>query len=132
MRFGWSTTRPMLAVRFVLELVSLVAFGVAAWRLAAGWPHYLTAIAAPLAVASAWGVFAVPGDPTRSGETVVPTPGPARLLLELVVFIGAAIVLYATGFRGAGVVVGQVMLGYQILAADRIGWLLRGGREEIR
>ena len=50
----------------------------------------LLAILFPLLFAVLWGVFAVRGDPSRSGKTVVQTPGIIRLLLELGLFGAAA------------------------------------------
>lgn len=43
-------------------------------------------------VAAVWGVFRVPND---GGAPVVTVPGPVRLLIEAVVFIGAILALAA-------------------------------------
>ena len=48
----------------------------------------------PLGAVALWGVFATPDDPSRSGNTVVRTPGLMRLLLEWGLFAGAAGLLF--------------------------------------
>ncbi|MDR3083640.1 MAG: DUF2568 domain-containing protein [Streptomyces sp.] len=55
----------------------------------------------PVAVGRMWGTFAVPDDPSCSGESDVHTPGPLRLLLELAVFFGAVAALYFADLRRA-------------------------------
>ncbi|MGW3652206.1 DUF2568 domain-containing protein [Streptomyces sp. NPDC000878] len=52
-----------------------------------------------MAVGWAWGSFAVPDAPSRSGESDIHTPGPVRLLLELTVFFGAVAALNFAGLR---------------------------------
>ncbi|MGW0820219.1 YrdB family protein [Streptomyces sp. NPDC002845] len=115
----------VLGVRFVLELVALVCFGVWAWRESPAALRYIAVVVVPLTVAVLWGVFATPGDESRSGGTVVATPGPLRLLLELAVFFGGAAVLYAAGARTPAAVFAGVLVGYHVLSWDRMLWLLR-------
>ncbi|WP_327350670.1 YrdB family protein [Streptomyces sp. NBC_01304] len=114
----------MLAIRFLLELVSLFCLAVGTWRRVPSPWRWLLVIAVPVAVGWAWGSFAVPDDPSRSGESDVHTPGPVRLLLELTVFFGAVAALHLTGLRRAARWLLVVMVAYQVLAYDRIGWLL--------
>jgi len=64
-----------LFVRFVLELSALIVVGIWGYRLSDGWTKYLLAIGLPLIMAAIWGIFAVPNDPSRSGNTVIVTPG---------------------------------------------------------
>ncbi|MFI6938601.1 YrdB family protein [Streptomyces sp. NPDC050418] len=114
----------MLAVRFLLEIVSLVCVGTWAWRKTPAPWHWLLVIVLPLAVGWAWGTFTVPDDPSRDGNSDVHTPGPLRLLLELAVFFGAVAALHFADLRRAARWLLVVMAAYQILAYDRIGWLL--------
>jgi hypothetical protein len=114
----------MLAVRFLLELVSLACVTLWAWRTVPSPWRRLAAVALPVAVGWAWGAFTVPDDPSRSGETDIHTPGPARLLLELTVFFGAVAALYFAGLRRPARWLLAIMVAYQILAYDRVGWLL--------
>ncbi|MDX3525033.1 DUF2568 domain-containing protein [Streptomyces sp. ID05-39B] len=72
----------------------------------------------------AWGSFAVPDDPSRSGESDIHTPGPVRLLLQLTVFFGAVAALNFACLRRAVRRLVVIMVGYQVLAHDRIGRLL--------
>ncbi|MEV0931890.1 DUF2568 domain-containing protein [Streptomyces phaeochromogenes] len=94
------------------------------WRKVPSPWRWLPAVALPVAVGWAWGSFAVPDDPSRSGESDIHTPGPVRLLLELTVFFGAVAALNFAGLRRAARRLLVIMVGYQVLAHDRIGWLL--------
>ncbi|WP_035851473.1 YrdB family protein [Kitasatospora azatica] len=114
-----------LAIRFLLELSALASFGYWAWE---SWPsslRWVGVVAAPLLAAVLWGVFATPGDPSRSGGTVIATPGALRLVLELAVFFGAAYAVYSTGARTAGIALVVVLVIYHLAAIDRVMWLLR-------
>lgn len=120
-----STGPGLLVLRFLLELAALAGWGFGAFQLTpAPWRFVLVA-AVPLAVAAAWGTFATPGDPTRSGRTVVATPGPARLALELAVLFGGSAALYAGGAPAAGLAFAAVLVAYHLVAFDRVSWLLR-------
>jgi hypothetical protein len=77
-----------------------------------------------VAVGWAWGSFAVPDHPSRSGESDIHTPGPVRLFLELTVFFGAVAALNFACLRRATRRLLVITVGYQVLAYDRIGWLL--------
>ncbi|MEU9962393.1 DUF2568 domain-containing protein [Streptomyces sp. NPDC050982] len=95
------------------------------WRKVPSPWRRLPAVALPVAAGWAWGSFAVPDDPSRSGESDIHTPGPVRLLLELTVFFGAVAALNFAGLRRAARRLLVIMVGYQVLAYDRIGWLIR-------
>ncbi|MET7479226.1 YrdB family protein [Streptomyces sp. NPDC005648] len=114
----------LLGVRFLLEIVSLACFAVWAWRVTPGPWRWLAVVVVPVVLAWAWGTFTVPHDPSRSGQSDVHTPGPVRLVLELAVFFGAVAALYHARLRRAARWLLVVMVAYQILAYDRIGWLL--------
>jgi hypothetical protein len=114
----------LLAVRFLLEVASVVCAGVWAWRRTPAPWRWVLVIALPVAVGWAWGTFTVPDDPSRGEDGDVRTPGPLRLLLELAVFFGAVGALHLAGLRRAARWLLVVVVAYQILAYDRIGWLL--------
>lgn len=114
-----------LGMRFVLELVALVCFGLWAWTTAPAPLRYGCVVAVPLFVAVLWGAFATPDDASRSGGTVIATPGPLRFLLELAVFFGAAAALYAAGSHALAVTLAGVLVVYHLLSWDRVLWLLR-------
>ncbi|MBE8474824.1 YrdB family protein [Streptomyces justiciae] len=115
----------MLALRLVLEVTALVCFGYWAWHVSPQGLRYVTVVAVPLLVAAAWGVFATPGDESRSGNTVVATAGPLRLLLELAVFFGGAAALYTAGAHAPALVLTLVLVAYHAASFDRIAWLFR-------
>jgi hypothetical protein len=111
---GWQ-----LAIRFLLEVSSLVAIGFWAhrWGLA-------PAIGAPLVVAVLWGVFAVPDDPSRSGKAPVAVPGIVRLLLELAVFGGGAAALFARGQWIPFGVFAAAVIVHHAGTVPRLRWLV--------
>ena len=114
-----------LALRFGLEVGSLVAVGAWAYQLTAGAPNLLAAIGASLLLAVLWGSFAVKGDPSRSGNAPVPVPGVLRLAIELIVF-GAGAASLAT--RGQWVWFGvfvAALLVHHLGTTERISWLLK-------
>lgn len=116
----------LLGVRFLLELTALASFGVYGWRaFDAPW-RYLLVVALPLAAALLWGVFALPDDPSRGGDVPVPVSGPVRLLVEFAVLFGGAAALWGAGLPGAALVSTAVLVGYHLLAWDRVLWLLTG------
>ncbi|WKY50029.1 YrdB family protein [Nocardia seriolae] len=114
----------MLGVRFLLELVAVVSFGILGWRAFDSPWRFLLVVMLPIAVAAVWGSFAVPGDPSRNGEATVAVPGTVRLGLEVLVLGGGACALWGAGLSGAAAVSAVVLVVYQALAYDRIGWLL--------
>ncbi|MGF1469042.1 MAG: DUF2568 domain-containing protein [Sandaracinaceae bacterium] len=82
-------------------------------------------VALPLGAAILWVVFAVPGDPSRSGETVVTTPGWVRLLLELSLFGAAVVALVDLDARRSALALGAVVVLHYGMSYDRVLWLLR-------
>jgi len=114
-----------LALRFLLELSALVAFGYWGWTQNAGALRWILAIGLPLIAAAAWGLFNVPDDPGRSGRAPVPVPGIVRLILEAVFFGLAIWALVAAGQpRWAWMLLGLLLVHYA-WAYDRLEWLLR-------
>ena len=90
-----------------------------------GWPRFVLAFALPVAAAAAWGTFAVPEDPSRSGKAPVPVPGLIRLGLELLILGGGAWALVAAGLPTLGWVLAGVTVVHYASSYDRIAWLLR-------
>lgn len=121
MRFGFHPAN--LTFRFLLEVAALVATGVGAYSLAPGPLGWLMAIAVPLAAATAWGVFRVPGDRSASGAAPIPVPGIVRLLVEFDVFAIAVFLLWFAWPAGAAMLGVAVAIHYA-LSWDRIRWLL--------
>lgn len=113
----------MSVVRLLLELTALVALGYAVWLLLPGL-RWSAPFAVPLLAATAWGMFAVPGDPSRSGRAPVPVPRPVRLLVEWAVLFGSAAALAAAGAVTAALAFAGVLVVYHLCAYDRVLWLL--------
>ena len=114
-----------LAVRFLLELAALGSAAIWGWQTGTESMRLILAIGLPLALAVIWGVFAVPGDPSRSGKTVIPTPGFLRLILELAFFGFAVWALRDSGYKELALYLGIVTAFHYLLSYDRIRWLLR-------
>lgn len=113
-----------LLLRFLLEITALVVTGIWGYQLSDSWFRILLAILFPLLFAGLWGIFAVPGDPSRSGKTVIPTPGKARLVLELILFSAATGMISGLGYPTLSWIFGGVVLLHYIFSYDRISWLL--------
>ncbi len=113
-----------LALRFALELGALTAIG---WwgssLIEPGW-RWVLGIVLVVAVASVWGIFAVPGDPSRGGQGVVVVPGLVRLVIELLVFVAGVYALRAMGRPGLAAAFGVLVLVHYLWSHDRVSWLL--------
>ena len=114
-----------LAVRFILEMAGMVALGWWGWNQSEGILRFLLALGIPFLAAMLWGTFAVPDDPSRSGEARVPVPGIVRLMLELTFFGLATWSLFATGLTTLGWVYGIAVLIHYVISYDRVMWLVR-------
>jgi hypothetical protein len=114
---------PALAVRFLLELLALVALGI--WGHQAGGggiAGWVLAASVPATAATVWGVFRIPNDPKPAPVAV---PGPVRLLIEAAFFGGAAAALVGIGQPAlAAAFGGAVIVDYALLPA-RWGRLAR-------
>ena len=114
-----------LTLRFLLELAALGGFAMLAWNLSAGCWRFLAAIAVVIAVGTIWATFAVPDDPSRSGNAPVPVPGALRLVLELAILFGGAWGFHIVGFSWTGLALGVLVIVHYLLGTERIVWLLQ-------
>jgi hypothetical protein len=114
-----------LAVRFLLEIIALLALGWWGWNQSEGVLRFVLALGVPLLAAALWGTFAVPGDPSRSGKAPVPVPGIVRLVLEFVILAAATWSLFATGLTALAWIYGIIVLIHYAVSYDRILWLIR-------
>ena len=110
-----------LTLRFILELTALASLAVWGW-LSNGW---IAALGAPLLAFALWGIFAVPGDPSRSGQVPVPIPGWLRLALELAIFYGAVGALLAIDQSAFAIALCAITILHHGLSYNRLAWLLR-------
>jgi hypothetical protein len=113
-----------LVIRFLLEILALVAFGAWAKAQFPGILGFTLMILIPLLAATIWGVFNVKGDPSRSGKAPVPVPGFLRLALELI-FFGLATLALFTLNPTYGWIFGVFVVLHYIISYDRILWLLK-------
>ena len=114
-----------LGLRFILEMLALFAMGWWGYALCNCEMRYVWAVGVPLAAALVWGIFAVPGDPSRSGKTVVKTPGWMRLILELSVFGFGVFAFYDRGYPYIALIFSVLVLLHYLLSRDRMKWLLK-------
>jgi hypothetical protein len=114
-----------LALRFLLELCALAAAGYWGWRVGGGPWRFVLTLGVPLLLAVVWGTFAVPNDPSRSGDAPVPVPGVARLILELATFGFAVWALYAAGQPVLSLILTLLVVAHYAFSYDRIAWLVR-------
>ncbi len=113
------------AVRLLLEITAIVTFGIWGYHQSETGLRILLAILLPLGFAVLWGVFAVRDDPSRSGKTVIQTPGIIRLLLELGLFGAAAWMLLDLDYTLIALILGLTVVIHYFVSFDRIAWLLK-------
>ena len=114
-----------LALRFLLELAALGVMSFWGFAQGGGWARFAFAAIVPLTAASAWGVFAVPGDPSRSGSAPVPLPGSLRLVLEIGFFAFAVWCLFSIHRPALAIALGSITTLHYAVSYDRIRWLVR-------
>jgi hypothetical protein len=114
-----------MALRFILELAALVSVARWGFQLSDGAIRIVLAILFPVSFALIWGIFAVRNDPSRSGKTVIPTPGIIRLFLELGLFAAAAWMLFDLGFNTLAWSFLLALLVHYVSSLNRIRWLLK-------
>ena len=112
-------------LRFLLEVTALVALSLWANNEFGGAWRYIMTVLCPLLFAVIWGVFAVKGDPSRSGKTVVATPGAVRLVLELCMFAVAVFALNAKGNWKLSLGFAFLVILHYLFSLDRIRWLFK-------
>ncbi|MCH8103525.1 MAG: protein kinase, partial [Chloroflexi bacterium] len=118
MLYEMVTGRPPL-VRATLGLRLLLEIGLIGGIVVAAILHYDGAtvwIAAVVGIALAvgmWGVFAVPGDPSRSGKTVIATPAAVRPIIEIGLFATVtAWLVVGEGYALAALLGGGAVIHY--------------------
>jgi hypothetical protein len=114
-----------LFVRFMLEIIALVAIGFWGWQYTNGWLQYILAIGLPFLLAAIWGIFAVPNDPSRSGKAPIATPGFIRLGLELGFFALATWFLYDMEHTNLSLAFASTVALHYAISYNRIAWLIK-------
>lgn len=114
-----------LGLRFILEMAVLFVTATWGWSQYEGWLKYFLAIGLPLLFAVIWGVFAVPDDPSRSGKTVVVTPGWIRLIIEFTFFGFGVWAFFVMGYHVVSIFFIIVVTGHYFISFERVKWLIR-------
>jgi len=104
---------------------ALVTLGVWGWALGDGVIKFVLAVAVPTIAAAIWGIFAVPNDPSRSGNAPIVVPGLVRLVLELSFFASAVWAFFAMNQLMLGWLFGIIVVIHYMVSYKRISWLLR-------
>lgn len=113
-----------LSLRFLLEMTAVGSVAVWGWRYGEANLKWVLMFLCPLILMIVWGLFNVPGDPSRSGEAPVVVPGLVRLILELSIFAVGGWALYdLQSLKLFFIYVLLVVLHYAF-SLDRIQWLL--------
>lgn len=113
-----------LMIRFILEIIALLAVGFWGWKRFDGFLQFILGVGLPLAMTVIWGVFAVPEDPSRSGKARVPISGILRLILEFSFFTIAVWSLFDLGYDKLSYILGGLIIIHYLVSYDRISWLL--------
>lgn len=103
----------------------LVTLGVWGWGRGDGVLNYLLALIVPIIAAAIWGIFAVPDDPSRSGNAPISVPGLVRLVLELAFFASVIWALFAMRQPIWGWLFGVIVVVHYLVSYQRVSWLLR-------
>ena len=113
------------AFRFALELGALGAMGWWGFDQGDGAGRYALMAGVPIAAAAAWGIFAVPSDPSRGKDGLVAVSGKTRLLLEATFFGFAAWALHDLDENAFAAGFGSAVILHYTLSFDRVKWLIK-------
>lgn len=114
-----------LTLRFLLEVGALLSMGMWGWQQATGGWRYALATLVPVVAMGLWTTFAVPGDPSRSGNAPVVIPGYLRLFYEAIFFGFASWTLWQTKGAIWGGGFATVVLFHYVVSYERVTWLLQ-------
>ena len=103
----------------------LVIAAIWGWSNAEGFLKFILAIGIPVLMAALWGIFGVKYDPSRSGKTIVQTPGIVRLFVELSFFGFTCWLLFDLGYRKLSLIIIILIIVHYIFSLDRIIWFLK-------
>lgn len=114
-----------LVLRFLLEVVALIAGAIYGASLADGLLGILASCSILVALTVLWVTFNVPNDPSRSGKAPIKVPGIVRLILELLIFGFAAFCLYHLSYVTEAIIFSVIVILHYIASCKRLSWLVK-------
>ena len=113
------------AFRFVIELAAIVCWGIVGWHLTDTALRWVLVVVLPFVAAAVWGTFRAPGDHSANGGAPVAVPGVVRLVIELDVLLGAAVLTAVFWRPVVGLLLGVAVVAHYLTTLPRVRWLLR-------
>ncbi len=111
-------------LRFVIEMVAIVCWGIVGWHVTDGAIRWVLVILLPLAAAFMWATLRAPDDHSANGRAPIPVPGIVRLLIELDLLLGAAIVTAIVWRPWVGIALAAAVVVHYLATLPRVRWLL--------
>lgn len=110
--------------RFAIEVTAIVCWGIVGWNLTDGAGRWFLVVALPAVAAALWGAMRAPGDHSAGGGAPVPVSGVVRLVIELGVLLGAAVLTAATWRPWLGIVLAAAVTLHYATTLPRVRWLV--------
>lgn len=114
-----------LIFRFLLEIAAIIAMGYWGWKQSDSGMKWIWMILVPLLFMTIWGLFNVPGDPSRSGNAPIAVAGFVRLSIEILFFGFAIWALFQLGLSFYGRLFFALLFIHYLLSYGRVIWLLK-------
>ncbi len=112
------------ALRVLLVIITMGAYGYWGWAVHEGWTRLVWAAGAMIVATTVWDLLRVRGDGV---EPTVPVPGWVRLIIEAACFTGVVTSLAAAGQPGLGIACAALIGIHYTLTHERVVWLLYEG-----
>ena len=112
------------AFRFLLEIAALVCWGIVGWQATDNPARWALVVGLPAVAAAAWGTFRAPGDHSAGGGAPIAVPGLVRLVLELGVLLGAAVLTAFVWRPAVGLTLGGAVVVHYLGTTARVRWLV--------
>jgi hypothetical protein len=113
-----------LGLRFLCELAAIAGLAAGAVALTSGPIRWVAVVAGPVLAATAWGLFNVPSDPSRSGRAPVTVAGWVRLAVETVVLGAGVAGFVVAGWPSAAAILVVAIVVHYASSTNRLRWLL--------
>ena len=114
------------ALRVLLVVTTVAAYGYWGWAVHDGWTRLVWAVGSMVVAATVWDVLRVRGDGV---EPTIAVPGWVRLTIEAAFFTGVVTSLTAAGQPELGIVYAIMICIHYTLTHERVVWLLYEGAD---